>query len=116
MMAKGPVLSSMIQNGPANLSAYSVEDQDESYWIVLLNKDRQKAVSASVSLPRTVNKAQMWLLTAPSVDSVSGYSLGGSTISLDGSWTPTSTTEAQLPEGKLNVLLPNGSAILVHAQ
>jgi hypothetical protein len=55
-------------------------------------------------------------LTAPSLDSTSGYTLGGATIGLNASFSPTSKQIAITNSNDIVIDIPAGSGLLIQAK
>ncbi len=97
-------------------SAYAIEQPDGSTDFVLNNKNAYSSVTVAVKPQTSFSQATTLLLTAPSLTSTSGFTLGGSQIQIDGSWTPTSNPTAPIADGSAIVTVPPGSAQLVHME
>ena len=66
-----------------------LKQPDGSMDFVLNNKNAYSSVTVAVKPARFLSQATTLLLTAPSLTSTSGFTLGGSQIEIDGSWTST---------------------------
>ena len=76
----------------ATFSAYAVAGHDGSTYVVLNNKDPNNSVAATIEFTQPVSSATAMFLTAPSLTSATGISLGGESIGADGSWTGAQST------------------------
>lgn len=109
----GGRLAKATVNG-AGLLAYAIARTDGSYGVILANRDRQKALAATLTLPSAVSQASSLLLTAPTLDATSGFTLGGAAVGLDGSWAPTSNMSFSGAAGNtMSISVPAGSAQIV---
>jgi hypothetical protein len=57
--------------------------------------------------------AQIWRLTAPALDAISGVTLAGAEIGRGGEWRPAQVEHVWPRDGVLTVELPRASAALV---
>ena len=87
LAAHGSALPAIISPAPAiNFAAYGIRYTNGALGMVLNNKDTNNAVQVTVNLGTNVAAAQALVLTGPSLNSTSGYALGGATINPDGTW------------------------------
>jgi hypothetical protein len=112
--ANGSLLQTKTENQDPHFSSYATTAKDGSFWIILSNKDRTKTFQATVVLDQHVTEAHSLILTAPSLDSTSDYTFGGSAIDVSGNWNPT-YTKVDVAFDKINVNIPTGSVVLIHA-
>jgi Glycosyl hydrolase family 79 C-terminal beta domain len=101
--------------GPVKV--WATRDQNGTIRVTLINKDAGIAHDISLPLPGTQNQASLETLSAPSVSSTSGVTIGGqsfgaetTTGTLPG---PLSTTPVAPSGGVYTVALPAGSAALL---
>ena len=113
----GRLLSTQVSPGwVGTFSAYAVEQPDGSTDAILSNKDPDNSITVAISPQSSLSKATSLLLTAPSLTSTSGFTLGGSAIKIDGSWTPASNLDLPLVANQAVVTVPPGSAQLIHME
>ena len=93
-----------------------VQQPDGSTDAILSNKDPNNTVTVAIAPQGSISQATSLLLTAPSLTSTTGFTLGGSPINIDGSWTPTSNPAVPLVGNQAVVTVPPGSAQIVHMQ
>lgn len=93
--------------GGINAAAYALGRSGKPRSVVIINRERSQEVTVGLRnlLPRD---AEVLRLTAPSADSTSQVSFGGSEVSADGSWSSSSTE--RLRDGILRV--PPMSAVV----
>jgi hypothetical protein len=74
----------------ANITAYAadVDDSEKGCKVAVLNKDRGKSLSMTITSKQRFRRASVWRLRAPSLNATSVVTLGGSAVASDGSWHP----------------------------
>lgn len=77
---------SLSPNPSISFTAYGVRQTNGAYSAVLLDKETNTGVQATINLGTNVAAAQVLTLTGPALNSMSGYTLGGAPINADGSW------------------------------
>jgi hypothetical protein len=113
MAAKGDLLATAVSAQQATLSAYAVAGHDGSTYVVLNNKDPNNSVEASIEFTQPVSSATAMFLTAPSLRSATGISLGGESIGADGNWTGGQSTPLLVNGAIGRLAVPPGSAALI---
>jgi hypothetical protein len=96
--------------------AYDVRSPSGTDSVVLTNKDRHRPVTAKIDFGKSFSKATYVVMTAPTLDSLSGFSLGGQPIYTNGSWNPSSNPSAAISGTTATVTVPPGSALVMHAR
>jgi hypothetical protein len=106
----GERLGVRVETGGVNLTAYATEKNGET-TLSLINKDMARAASVTVSgVP--VRRASALRLTAPSLSTTSGVTLGRAAVGADGSWS--GETEPVKLSGETALLdVPAGSGAIV---
>src|SRR5262249_240146 len=79
--SQGRMVAVEYDPGEMNLTAYGVESVLGSLFIAAINKERSTDALLSVGVPWVTGRASLMRLTAPSLDSKSGATLGGSMVS-----------------------------------
>ena len=97
-----------------------IENKAGGISIAIVNTDPSNQLVINVNIPSDRYKTFYgYLLTAPSVNSVSDITFAGSTIGIDGSWSPTAVDVLQIclggSTGHVQVKVPPGSAYLVRS-
>jgi hypothetical protein len=120
MMANGTLMNTQVTmpktTAPnTTFSAYAVA-QAKNTAVVLNNKDTVNSVSTTVVFGRSFQKVSTYLLTAPSLESITGVTFGGAPINPDGSWGPASDTVDSQLDHQVTVTVPPGSALLVRTE
>ncbi len=106
-----PAVVSLASN--INFTAYGVRRANGGISAVLVNKDTNDFVKASVNLGTNVIGAQLMALDGPAIDSTNGYTLGGAAINADGSWLGGVQSIIAATNGQVNLIMPPISAILL---
>jgi hypothetical protein len=94
-------------------SAYAVQQTDGHTDVILNNKNPYTSMTVAITPQGSISQAYTLLLTAPSLTSTSGFTLGGSPINIDGSWTPTLNPAVPVVGNQAVVTVPPGSAQIV---
>jgi hypothetical protein len=97
-----------------NFTAYGVRQANGGVSALLNNKEATNAVAVSINLGSDVSGAQLIELTAPSLYSTSGCTLGGAPISPNGSWNGGVQAVLSATNGQLTVVVPPMSAFLLN--
>ncbi len=109
----GKLMTTDVAPAYETLSAYAIEQPNGSTAVILSNKNPYSSVTVAVKPLTTFSQAYTLLLTAPSLTSTSGFTLGGSPINIDGSWTPTHYPAVPVVGDQAVVTVPPGSAQIV---
>jgi hypothetical protein len=115
LLPRGNVIPASVSLASSiNFTAYGVRCTSGGISALLNNKDTTNAVATSVNLGPGITGAQLIELTGPTLNSTSGYTLGGAPINPDGSWA--GGVQAVLPatNGQLTVVVPPISAFLLN--
>jgi hypothetical protein len=115
MAANGSVLTALASAQQSTFSAYAVQASSGATYVVLNNKDPNNAVAATITFLQPVASATSMLLTAPTLNSTTGVTLGGATIGLDGSWPSPETDPVPVASGAATITVPAGSAAFITA-
>lgn len=98
----------------ANVTAFAGEN-GQRLKIAIFNKDPQAATIAlhCTGASQASKSAEVYLLQAPAIDSKSGVTFGGASVSADGNFTPRPQASLRLRNGKASLNLPAYTAALV---
>jgi len=114
LAGRGTALPATLTTGsPVNFTAYGVRTAGGGMNIVLINKDTDASVQATLNLPGKVASLKSMALTGPALGSTSGYTIGGAAINADGSWTGGFQSVTPAADGKLTITVPPISAVLL---
>jgi hypothetical protein len=116
LAGQGHVVSATVTVTGVNFTAYAIALADGSTTVVLVNKDETETVHTSVDLGATVPSASLTLLTGPALSATMGYTIGGTSIPNDGSWTASSTPTVPVSGSMVTIDVPPTSAVLVRAR
>jgi Glycosyl hydrolase family 79 C-terminal beta domain len=111
--AAGELIEAELSAGSHNLEAYATVTRDKRLCVTVINKE--PALDASVSIERTLpfQNGSVLRLSAPSLDSSSGVSFGGTMVESDGTWRPDWGETIQGSDGKIIVPIPAASAAVL---
>ena len=111
--SNGFLLPSRLSTGSVNLTAYAVRAYDNSLRISLINRDLAQAVRVTVDTGGPPKRAYVLRLAAPSIESQTGVTLGGSAVDSRGAWKP-APMETVRPSGNVVVIdVPAASAAIL---
>ncbi len=96
-----------------NFTAYGVNCSAGGKSALLINKEVNTRVSASVNLGSGVSRVSLITLTSPNLYCTNAYTLGGSSISTDGAWTGGVESVLSATNGQLTVSVPPITAYLL---
>jgi hypothetical protein len=112
----GNVLATTAAAGGLNFTAHALAQADGSINVVLVNKDATTGVRASVELGAPIARASVVYLEGPSLGATSGVKVAGAGISPTGVWSHAPPWALAAGGSALTVVVPPGSAALVHAR
>ena len=110
--SRGERLAVDAQTGDLNLSAYAVADVKQ-VAVTLINKDRTRGAAVDLRCRGRIAKAAATRLTAPSLESSTGVTLGGAAVSGDGNWKATQHESLRVDAAGTRIVVPPGSAAIV---
>jgi hypothetical protein len=111
--SRGSLVGVRCDAAGANLSAYAVIAPDRNLFVTIINKEATRDASVNLMLPGNVHDGRVLRLTAPSPQATAGVSFGGSAVSADGAWRPTSSESVMASNGRATIRVPAGSAAVV---
>lgn len=100
----------------ANLAAHVVLGRDGTLRVALINKDLESATRVRVKLGVSgadYRAGSVIRLMAPSVTATNGVMLGGASVGVDGSWSPTEQESIRVSNSSFTIVIPKASAALV---
>ena len=114
LLPPGNVIPAVITPASTNFTAYGVRQADGAISALLNNKATTNTVAVSVNLGPYVTSAQLIELTAPSLYSISGITLGGASITANATWAGGVQAVLAATNGQLTVNVPPASAWLLN--
>jgi len=111
--ASGQFVRSMVSDTLANIGAYALNCNNDSMRIVLINKDSSSAYEVTVTGTPFKGPASVIRLSAPSLLSTTGLSLGGDSIGTVRAWAPSIFETIQHASNGYLVTLPAASAAVL---
>ena len=96
-----------------NVRAYAVLGDKQQVWVTLINKEASQNVDVHVVGMAGFTHGRVMRLEAPSLESKSGVTLGGSEVTAEGRWTWRHREAAAMRGGECVVSLPAASAAVV---
>lgn len=100
--------------GAVNLAAYATVDTDGTSTVIV-NKDEGTDADLRIAVKSQAESARVLRLSAPSLDSKTGVTLGGAVVEQDGQWRGRSEN-ARVIDGTCRVHVPAASAAIVRLE
>ena len=113
LSGKGSLIKLKKSEHRLNLKAYATGNSDNEVWITIINKDLHQKANIELSMPDGFSEAEAHRLSAPSVTSKDGITLGGSKVAANGTWKPGKPEQLVVTEKTAIFSVPKASAILV---
>ncbi|HEY3990232.1 MAG TPA: glycosyl hydrolase family 79 C-terminal domain-containing protein [Acidobacteriaceae bacterium] len=98
--------------GSIDLTAYATVDANGAPTAMIVNKDATANVQMRIAAGSKTGRARVLRLTAPSLDSKTGVTLGGAAVAPDGRWSG-DYEDAPVTNAVSSVRVPAGSAVLI---
>jgi len=99
--------------GDLNVKAYAVRGEDQRLTVTLINKEASRDVEVNITGTRGFAGRSLMRLAAPSLESQTGVTLGGSAVAVNGEWTATRREPLITWGSEWTVSLPAASAAIV---
>jgi hypothetical protein len=109
----GTVVETSLNAGSVNASAYTIENRGGALTVIVVNKESGKDLQLLINAGRKIVKASAKLLTMPSLSSTSGLTIQGSSVGVDGSFSPKTASPLTVSGTNASVLVSAGSAALI---
>lgn len=120
MAGQGTLLSTQLSAGTLNVTGYAVEGADGGLSLVIVNKDETQNLDLSVTLPSSMTSATLQAMTqlsagatGPSLSALSGVTIQGAAVAIDGSFNPSASYSLSIGGAQLSCYVPALSAVLV---
>jgi hypothetical protein len=110
--AQGSMVPLTLNAGTVNMTAYGTVGTDKTLRVTVINKDQTNNATVQITPPAIYTSATVMTMTAPSVTSTSGITVGGASVGSDGSWNPNPATPVTGSGGVFSYAVPSGSAAL----
>ncbi len=114
----GRIIGSSINAGGRNISAYATQPTKDRTVLTVINKEPSldAVVVIDASASASFRTGSVVRLSGPSLESKSGVTLGGASVSAAGLWKPTLPEEVSMSRRTPRVRVPAGSAAVVTLQ
>ena len=113
LAGQGPLLTTTIDSGGLNVTAYTVQNSPSLLSMIVVNKDDTHNLQFVATCLAAVQSATLQLLTGPSLSSTSGVTIQGGSVNLDGSFSPQSPYGLQVAGATFVGYVPAASAALI---
>jgi hypothetical protein len=111
--APNGTLIPLITNTTMNITAHAVVGNDGSLKLIVINKDQSKSVQVQINTTRSYSQATAVRLAAPSVSATTGITLGGTPISFNRAWSPSTGEQVSVSGANSQITLSTGSATII---
>jgi len=114
--AAGEILRCSIEGTDRDIKAYATRLDRNHVVLTGINKERSSDVTLALErdLSSSFRAGSAIRLFGPTIESKSGITLGGATVSEAGSWEPVQIEEIARTQGQFEVSLPRASAVIVN--
>jgi hypothetical protein len=109
----GVLIDSQLRAGNSNLDGYAVLRREKQLCITLINKEPNLDVSVAIEPTLPFQNGTVLRLSAPSLESDSGVTLGGASVKPDGTWRPEEQEKIRASDGRIFLRLPAASAAVL---
>jgi len=113
MAGHGELLKLNLKQTELNLSTYATKDDNESLWIIIVNKDFLRDAMVKTAWAEGYSSAVAFRLSAPAMESKDDVTLAGAKVSPDGAWRPGPPEVVRTRDNTADVLVPHASAMLL---
>lgn len=103
----------VIMNTTMNLAIHAVVGDDGSLKLIVINKDQSESAQVQINTTRAYEQASLVRLAAPSVSATTGITLGGTSISFNKAWSPSTVEQVRVSGANSQITLPACSAAII---
>ena len=109
----GSLLTSALNAGSLNASAYAVKSSTGALNLVLVNKDSTQNLSVSITLPQTIHTASLLAMTGSGLTATTGVTIQNAAVNPDGSFSPQPAYTLTPSGTQLTCYVPALSAVII---
>ena len=113
MAGHGELVKLTLEQTDLNLSAYATKGDNQSLWIIIVNKDFLRDAMVKTAWAEDYSSAMAFRLNAPAMESKDHVTLAGAEVSPNGAWTPGPPETVGTKDNTADVLVPHASAVLL---
>ncbi|TXG39416.1 hypothetical protein [Seonamhaeicola maritimus] len=113
LAGKGELLKLSTSVHELNLTAYATKNDEEEIWLTIINKDFVTNANIKIPLPPGYNKAEVFRLEAPSIESLDNVTLAGAKVDEDGAWETDVIEKLNIYNKTTDCNIRSGSAALI---
>ena len=112
--ARGNLVPASFSSGQTvNVSAYALTPASGQLNVVLINKEPSRAVRVAIQTAKPYSQGSSLRLLGPSLSATDGLTIGGTSISASGSWSPSFAADISIVGLTASVDVPAASAVFV---
>jgi hypothetical protein len=120
LAGQGSLLSTQLSASSLNVTSYALRNADGGLSLIVVNKDATQNLDLSIALPAAMTSATLQALTqlsagatTPNLTALSGVTLQGASVALDGTFTPSTAYDLTVTAEQLSCYVPTLSAVLI---
>ncbi len=113
LAGQGALLQTTIAAGSLNTSAYTVQNSTTQLSTMIVNKDPAQNLQFTATCPAAVRSASMRVMTAASLSATSGVTIQGSSVGVNGSFSPQDAYTLSVSNDTFTGYVPAESAALI---
>jgi hypothetical protein len=120
LAGQGTLYQTQVTANSLNVTAYTVATAAGGLNLLLVNKDSTNSLQASLQLPQKIKYALLQEMTqftsgatGPSLSAIEGFTIGGASVSLSGSFAPATAYTLPISGSTVTCYVPALSAVLV---
>jgi hypothetical protein len=120
LAGQGVVYQTNLSAGRINATAYAVKNSNGDMNLVVVNKDTTQNLQLTISMPQSVNSANLVTMTqlssgatGPCLSATSGVTIQNATINANGGFTPSAGYDLTVNGSQIDCYVPALSAVLI---
>ena len=120
LAGQGSLLSTQLSAASLNVTSYALRSADGGLSLIIVNKDATQNLDLSITLPAAMTSATLQAMTqlsagatTPSLAALSGVTIQGAPVALDGTFNPSSAYDLTVTGEQLSCYVPTLSAVLI---
>ncbi len=120
LAGQGSLLSTQLSAASLNVTSYAVSNSEGGLSLIVVNKDATQNLDLSIALPAAMTSATLQTMTqlsagasTPSLTALSGVTIQGAPVDLDGTFTPSTAYDLTVTGEQLSCYVPTLSAVLI---
>lgn len=100
-------------DGAVYANAYAVQNASGGLNLIVVNKDELQSMNLTIETPQIIQTATLQTMTGSSLDALTGVTIGGATVNIDGSFAPARAETLTTSGNQTTCTIPALSAGLI---